>query len=453
MEDENTVFSVEETISTFNDRNIGRKGPYARDSSRNKKTPRSRSLWAPISTSRIDREKKEKLLFLTETGSDISIATWQPAVPGILKKASAKASQPTNCNRGSESKRYDNIRNKSKNRDSYVGGKLKSSYSGQDTSNGNSVKFKRETEPSQYLRQEYSVSECSGKTYDYTDDTVVTNFTSDEEVYYVKQSYGYFSMFISVVQIFVFAGMTVMCGVAPLSINPMVGPYPDSLSLWGAKNAYEIIYQNQWWRTISGSMLHVGVIHLFCNIALQIETAAFFEREWGSIKWLVIYISASFGSTITACAAHPESISVVSSGAIMGLFGAKLAEVVCSLCEKIESKQQKINKEVRIEQLSGLLCSSSLLSLFSFVPFIDWSAHFGGLCTGFLAGIILFSGSIRPTALKVYGYFVGIGTLVSSTYILFNYMLTGMELSESLADVCDYYQTYFWNDYVCNCGS
>eukprot|EP00957_Ditylum_brightwellii_P066412 5042069-Ditylum_brightwellii.AAC.1 len=115
--------------------------------------------------------------------------------------------------------------------------------------------------------------------------------------------------------------MMIQCGVSPLEINPMLGPYPDALSYWG------------------------GILHLVCNIAVQLESGAFFEREWGSGVWFVIYITSAVGSSILSTCAMPNSISVGSSGAVMGLFGGKLAEVFCRAYESRNTKQGRIGHE------------------------------------------------------------------------------------------------------------
>jgi hypothetical protein len=48
----------------------------------------------------------------------------------------------------------------------------------------------------------------------------------EEEVYLVKQNYGYCSIGFSIVQTIILIIMMIECGVAPMNINPMVGPYP-----------------------------------------------------------------------------------------------------------------------------------------------------------------------------------------------------------------------------------
>jgi membrane associated rhomboid family serine protease len=191
----------------------------------------------------------------------------------------------------------------------------------------------------------------------------------EEDVYIVKQRHGYFSYLFSLAQTIILTVMMWKCGIAPLNINPMIGPYPDALNEWGGKNAYDIIDEGQWWRLITPIMLHAGIIHLLCNIAVQIETGAFFEREWGSFNWLVVYLTSAVGSSILSTIVMPNAVSVGSSGAVMGLFGAKLAEVICRACERTKTAQQRLGHQVRKEQCFGVFCSVFVVMLFSFIPY------------------------------------------------------------------------------------
>ena len=36
-----------------------------------------------------------------------------------------------------------------------------------------------------------------------------------------------------------------MCGIAPFATNVMVGPFPDAFSVWGGKNAYLMVENNE----------------------------------------------------------------------------------------------------------------------------------------------------------------------------------------------------------------
>jgi membrane associated rhomboid family serine protease len=213
----------------------------------------------------------------------------------------------------------------------------------------------------------------SDKPKDNNNDDDFSNLS--DEVYIVRQQHGYLSVLFSLAQTAILVTMMVQCGVAPLHVNPMVGPYPDVLSEWGAKNTVLILDANEYWRLLTPILLHAGVIHLICNVAVQLETGVFFEKEWGSLRWLIIYLTSAIGSSTLSCIIMPNSLSVGSSGAVMGLFGAKLSEVVLRACERVRTKQDRVAHSVRKEQCCVVSCSVVLVLAFSFIPYVDWAAH------------------------------------------------------------------------------
>ncbi len=108
----------------------------------------------------------------------------------------------------------------------------------------------------------------------------------------------------------------------------MIGPYPDTLNYWGGKNAYYILSNHEYWRLVSPILLHAGVFHLICNVAVQLDTGAFWEREWGSFIWLIIYLVSAVWGSILSVIVIPNSVGVGSSGAVCGLFGAKMVRLI-----------------------------------------------------------------------------------------------------------------------------
>ncbi|KAI2493535.1 Rhomboid-like protein [Fragilaria crotonensis] len=231
----------------------------------------------------------------------------------------------------------------------------------------------------------------------------------EEEVYIVKQSYGYLAILFSLAQTVILIIMMARCGVAPINVNPMVGPYPDALSEWGGKNAVNILDDGEFWRLLTPILLHAGVIHLLCNIAVQLETGPF---------------------------SNANGDQLIGFGAVMGLFGGKLAEVLCRACESTKTPQAKVAASVRKEQLGGTLCAVTLVMAFSFIPFVDWAAHLGGLVAGVVVGIPIFSCSIKTMVWRILWFVVGVVVAVASFGAAFVYMYSGaVDPAEELRDV------------------
>jgi membrane associated rhomboid family serine protease len=227
----------------------------------------------------------------------------------------------------------------------------------------------------------------------------------------------------------------------------------NALSEWGGKNAVLIISDGEWYRLITPIMLHAGIFHLIGNVAVQLETGVFFEREWGSIRWLIVYLGSAVGSTVFSVIVMPNAVSVGSSGAVMGLFGGKLAEVLLRCCERQITKQDQVAATVRKEQCCVVTFSVILVMAFSFIPFVDWAAHLGGLVAGFVIGLALFSFAVQGC----YGVWkivwLSLGLAAASAFFIgtITYMYSGqVEAAEELRDVCGYYKENFEN-YECNC--
>jgi rhomboid protease GluP len=269
----------------------------------------------------------------------------------------------------------------------------------------------------------------------------------DGDYHKTKQTFAYLSIIISSVQLLVMALQLSLCGVAPLDVNPFVGSYPDALSEWGGKNP-TLLKQGQWWRVITSAFLNVGVLQLMVNAAVQLETCAYFEREWGSTQYFWIYFISAISSQIVCCSADPDTVGVGSSAAIMGLFGAKLAQVFTQVCFEFSKSE---DDTIRVEQLGSVMCSIVAVMALSFFTYIDWSGHMGGMATGFTVGIITFGRPIRNrlsrTLWRLLGIILLFSGLPSAIYVFIEYV----EPDPDLANTCDYYRNLYAEGYDCSC--
>ena len=131
-----------------------------------------------------------------------------------------------------------------------------------------------------------------------------------DDVHYVTQRFGFASIIIALIQLLFLTIAISMCGFAPFNVNASFGPYPDALSMIGAVNSYELTASHQYWRFITASFITSGVIHMLLNVLVLLEAAAFLEREWGTVKWLMIYFFSAIGSVSFSCALDADDISV-----------------------------------------------------------------------------------------------------------------------------------------------
>lgn len=303
------------------------------------------------------------------------------------------------------------------------------------------------------LRQDPSETLSSwsyASTKDFTiDDSFNPLHDLDDDFYPKRQSVAVLSILLVASQIFILVLQLILCGMAPFDVNGFLGPYPSTFSEWGGKNSYLMIRENEWWRLVTPSFLSVGVLHLVINGFCHLESVALFEREWGSFRWLLIYLLSSVGCQFCSTIFDEDTIAVGSSGALMGMFGGKLAEIIT--LSLFDLKDDRYDDLVRVDQISSTMCGMALVFILSAFTYIDWSGLVGGFLFGFLGGIILLSGPVESCCTRFFWVSLSVLGLSSSAAGVMYLILTKIEPDEQLADVCDYFRSFFPEDYQCQC--
>jgi membrane associated rhomboid family serine protease len=203
-----------------------------------------------------------------------------------------------------------------------------------------------------------------------------------------------FIFWISIIDLIYFIVEVSMGGFISPSINPALGPGSDTLYKLGAKNAYAIKVYYHIHRLFVPIIMHAGFLHLFMNLYVQIMMGLGYERNWQIYRVVPIYlISGVAGNLFSCCILSQNDISVGASGAIMGLIGAKVSNVIC--------RWNKIPPQHRIIQVISVLFTIMIIMLWSFSKYIDWASHLGGLLVGFFLGLSFFANSIENRALRV----------------------------------------------------
>jgi len=233
-------------------------------------------------------------------------------------------------------------------------------------------------------------------------------------------------------------------GLAPTSMNSMIGPYASVLDYFGAKNTARIILKNEWWRLWSPMLLHGGLIHLVFNVMMQIRIGLILEYNWGIGVFIVVYLVSGTVATLLSCCCIPDTLSVGSSGALMGLMGAWLLEITLKW-RTLSEEELKMHGSYLI--MIGINVAITLS--FSMVPYVDWAAHLGGFIGGALLGGALFGGSVEPAWQGKLGQCICLVVLLVSLGVGIWILYDVLEPNEELLHVCKYYEEAFGSKAGC----
>lgn len=164
----------------------------------------------------------------------------------------------------------------------------------------------------------------------------------------------------------------------PWKENPMLGPSAKTLQKMGGLRAYKVVH-GEGWRLISCIWLHAGVFHLLANMVGLLLIGIRLEQEFGFIRIGIVYLLSGFGGSLLSALFLPANqISVGASGALFGLLGATVSELLTNWTIYAN----------KCWALSTLIVVIGINLAFGLMPYVDNFAHIGGFVCGFLLGFI-----------------------------------------------------------------
>ncbi|MCE3225739.1 MAG: peptidase [Bacteroidetes bacterium] len=153
-------------------------------------------------------------------------------------------------------------------------------------------------------------------------------------------------------------------------------PNGESLLRWGA-NFKPYTLEGEWWRMITSTFLHFGIIHLLMNMYALLNVAILLEPLLGAKKFATAYLLTALTASVTSLWWNDYGVSAGASGAVFGMYGVFLALLTTHLIEKTTRK--------------ALLTSIGVFIVYNLafglqLKIVDNSAHIGGLIGGILIG-------------------------------------------------------------------
>lgn len=127
------------------------------------------------------------------------------------------------------------------------------------------------------------------------------------------------------------------------------------------------IAQGEWWRLLTSTVLHGGILHLLFNMYALYWLGPQLESMLGQMRFAALYVFSALGGSIASYwFSDLNTVSVGASGAIFGLITATIV----------------IGREMRSD-VSQLVVLLGLNVVIGFLQTgIDWRAHFGGAVVG-----------------------------------------------------------------------
>lgn len=147
---------------------------------------------------------------------------------------------------------------------------------------------------------------------------------------------------------------------------------------WGA-NFRPLTTDGQWWRLLTSTFLHGGLMHILANMYGLIFVGIFLEPLLGAKKYTFVYLLTGILASVASIWWYDATISVGASGAIFGLYGFFLA------CLLLKVFPPDFGKAF----LASTLVFVGFNLLMGFTGGIDNAAHIGGLLSGFILGLLM----------------------------------------------------------------
>ena len=145
-----------------------------------------------------------------------------------------------------------------------------------------------------------------------------------------------------------------------------------TLLVFGA-NVDTLTKNGDYYRLFTSMFLHIGILHLLCNMYSLYIIGKEVENVFGKVKYLIIYLLSGIAGSILSLAFNHNTICAGASGAIFGLLGALLYFGYYYRTYLGATLTRSIIPVILLNLIIGFTSSG-----------IDNAAHIGGLVGGIL---------------------------------------------------------------------
>lgn len=160
---------------------------------------------------------------------------------------------------------------------------------------------------------------------------------------------------------------------------------PQTLLAWGG-NFGPRTTSGEWWRLVTATFVHSGMMHLLVNVACLAQVGFALERQVGPFAFASTYVTAGVFASLVSLSAYPMSIAAGASGAIFGVYGLLLASSVWSM-------RQRSDVTMPLTAVKRFVPVAVVFILYNLTSdSLDAAAELSGLVTGLVCGLMLSRG-------------------------------------------------------------
>ena len=182
-------------------------------------------------------------------------------------------------------------------------------------------------------------------------------------------------------------GWMVLHGVSPRD------PTIDQLKYYGATNTELILFGHQWWRLLTATFVHVGLLHIATNMWCLWNLGLLGEPLLGPLGLIAVYLITGVAGNLLGLFANvipPHDYTSVGAGASGAVFGIAGILIVLLSNKRLPIPAFELNRLRRsVIQFAVLNLIIGIGANFTSIVRIDNHAHIGGFLSGLALGVPL----------------------------------------------------------------
>ncbi len=170
----------------------------------------------------------------------------------------------------------------------------------------------------------------------------------------------------------------------------------DTLVRWGG-NAGPATTNGEWWRVLTSTFVHAGVLQLVVEMVALAQAALLIELMLGHLALAAAFTASAVFAAIVGLWVDPLSVTVGTAGPILGLQGLVVALI-------IRGTLRRSTMTIPMPAIASLAPAASIFALYAWTAHgAQWSAGLAAFVIQFGIGLALAGGLAerKPPAVRV----------------------------------------------------